>query len=64
MTQPLWKNRLKKHRRLGKSVEHYLWKGIKPFPALTPTLLGESGNSLFNVHIHTLTEHFPHEDND
>jgi hypothetical protein len=24
--------------RIGKSVEHYLWKGMKPFPALKPIL--------------------------
>ena len=33
---------LKRHRLFDKSVEHYLWKGMKPFPALAPTLLGET----------------------
>ena len=45
MIQPL-KNvttaALKHHHRLEKSVEHYLWKGMKPFPALTPLLHGKS----------------------
>jgi hypothetical protein len=51
MTQPQWKKR----NRFGKtpppifkSVEHYLWKGMKPFPALTPPALKHVRMKLFS----------------
>ena len=33
---------------LGKSVEHYLWKGMKPFPALVPPALKHVRMKLFS----------------
>ena len=33
---------------LGKSVEHYLWKGMKPFPALAPPALKHVRMKLFS----------------
>jgi hypothetical protein len=41
----LEKNTDLKHHGFEKSVEHYLWKGMKPFPALAQTLHGKSCNS-------------------
>ena len=50
MTQPLKNvpNDLKISPPILLSVEHCLRKGIKPFPALTPTSLGKPSN----IHIH------------
>ena len=51
MSQPLWKKHYHHFEMpppLGKSVEHYLWKGMKPFPALVPPALKHVRMKLFS----------------